>query len=269
MPLGAGAGRDARDRSARSAARLRPVERAGRSPRPQPASRTGSPDRPAAGAGLAPGVGACPLRLGITRASVTRARLVEATDGLSTGVGSWSENSAARARPSAAVAIRARPVRLATKQARSAARRTDSARLAVGREGGHPDRCADHRATVGPARIEADGADRVADPVGHEQRPGCRRCPAAGRRTRRRHSGRPGRESRPALTSDSAIALRRRSPAWWPRALLTVRKSSRSSMIRLNGSSSRTRPGEDLLERAVVEQAGEGVVSGPGSRRCL
>ena len=54
-------------------------------------------------------------------------RYVVAEFAESTGVGAWSENSAARARPSAAVAIRSRPPRLATKQARSAARRTSLA----------------------------------------------------------------------------------------------------------------------------------------------
>jgi len=55
------------------------------------------------------------------------ARQASGTLGGSTGVGSWSENSAASARPSAAVAMRSRPVRFATKQARSAARSTCAA----------------------------------------------------------------------------------------------------------------------------------------------
>ena len=57
------------------------------------------------------------------------------------------------------------------------------------------------------------------------------------------------------------MAWRSRSPAGCPSSLLIVRKSSRSSMIRLNGPPSRTRLDEELLEGPVVEQAGQ--VVGP------
>ena len=65
-----------------------------------------------------------------------------------------------------------------------------------------------------------------------------------------------------AARARRAILRRSSSPAWWPIRLFTSRKSSRSSMIRPNGAPVADGLLQLLLERAVVEQAGEVVRPG-------
>ena len=146
------------------------------------------------------------------------------------------------------MAIRSRPPRFATKQARSAARSTVEA-------------VAPSTGNVATADRGAHAVAGIADrPPRRARRRASRRprpCPGAASRTRRRRSGTTGRVSRPFRPIARAIRWRSSSPAWWPSWLLTSRKSSRSSMIRLNGAAGVDAALEHVLEGPVVEQAGQ------------
>ena len=138
---------------------------------------------------------------------------------------------------------------------------------AVGREQ-HFGRRWRRRRGRSPRRWRRSSDARSSGPPGAPaRRPACAPPPSVSG-SRKANSSPPYRKTRSvsragARTSPDAILRSRSSPAWWPRLLLTSRKSSRSSMIRLNLLPSRTARAEPLLERRVVEQAGQAV--GPGA----
>ena len=188
--LGVGAGVDPRRRALERGRAGRGVglggslastDRAGRSPRPQPATQeqrwpARRPSRPAAGRRSEDRVGPCPVDSTSRRQCDAIGQSSRRPTGCRPGSAPGARTRPPGPGPRPRSRSRARPLRLATKQARSAASRTDSAVSAVGRERGHPDRGADQRPAVGPAGVDADRADRVAYPVGHEQRAGADRA---------------------------------------------------------------------------------------------
>ena len=150
---------------------------------------------------------------------------------------------------------------------------------------GHRDQLG-RRATVGGERGGADrdappgpsAADRAAKADSAKAavsrsavRPASSGRPrAGGSRIRRRRSAPAMSEARRVWRIRSAVQRRTSSPRRWPNVSLTSLKSSRSSISRLSGRMAPARAdgflAEPLVEVAVVEEAGQGIAVGEGSR---
>ncbi len=168
----------------------------------------------------------------------------------STGVGACGRNSAASARPSAAVATRSRPSRLATKQARSAASKTSAEVVAIARERGDAD-----RGRHGTAETADSGARPLRDGDGHPRH----RRPAGGTRTRHRRSGRRGRSR--DRTTVKALAMRAQLLI---AGLVAHRVVDAAEVVEVEHDQPEGRAVSDgalelVLERRVVQEPGQAV----------
>ena len=172
----------------------------------------------------------------------------------STGVGACSDNSAARARPSAAVAMRSRPLRLATKQARSAASSTSVARRAVVGERPDADRGGDC------CRPEATTAWRARSAT-------CMAPAASVPGNRNVNSSPPYRKmwslSRPAWTRLAGDPPQQHVAGLVAEVVVDVPEVVEVQHDQAERRAVADAPFEPLLERAVVEQPGQ--VVGPGA----